>query len=84
MTPQNLNKYRIGELEMDISRQKTFISLLDAVFHCLIQVQHRIRKKGNLDVIKLMKVATKEKHIIKEILVGARVKRATSKKDSGK
>ena len=30
-----------------------------------------------------MKVATNEKHIIKEILVGARVKRATSKKDSG-
>ena len=29
-----------------------------------------------------MKVATNEEHIIKEILVGARVKRAISKKDS--
>ena len=30
-----------------------------------------------------MEIATSEEHIIKEILVGARVKRATSKKDSG-
>ena len=33
---------------------------------------------------KLMKFATNEERIIKEILVGARVKRATSKKDSGR
>ena len=30
-----------------------------------------------------MKVATNEEHIIKEILVGTRIKRAISKKDSG-
>ena len=30
-----------------------------------------------------MKVATSEEHIITEILVGLKVKRATSKKDSG-
>ena len=30
-----------------------------------------------------MKVATNKEHVIKKILIGARVKRATSKKDKG-
>ena len=46
-------------------KRRAFISFYDAVSCCLVKVQHRIKKR-NLDV---MKLATNEEHIIKEILV---------------